>query len=112
DRVLAQVRMPRLGANPVVRSLLEPGRRQWKGVQQREAVAADAIGRNEVVGKHAARQRVGNRAGAAEERIRWIEQLAEVAVAHGRRWDGGGGRHVVATPDPFLAPEEKELAAV
>ena len=69
DRVFAEIRMPRLRANPVARPLLEPRRRQWECVQERSTVGADAIERDHVVEEWAAGQRIRDGAGAAKERI-------------------------------------------
>ena len=79
--------------NPVIRALLESGSRQGIGVEERQTVGAEAIGRDDVAGEAAALirggarqpgERVADAAHRAEVGIRRVQQLAEVAVAHGQ----------------------------
>src|SRR5207244_670750 len=112
DRVFAEIRMPRLRSNPVARPLLESRRQKRVGVQERSTVGADAIERDHVVGEWAAGQRIRDGAGAAKERIRRVQQFAEIAAAHRRGWDRRGGSSGITTPDPLLAPEEEQLVAI
>src|SRR2546425_10304269 len=104
--------MPRLRADPVRGALLEARRRQRIDVQQGQTVRTDAIGGDDVVRERPAGERVVNRAYPAEKWIRRIQQLAEVAAPHSRRRHGRRRGQRVAAPDPFLAPEEEQLAAV
>jgi len=104
--------MARLSPDPVRRSLLEAGRRQRIDVHERLSVRADPTGRDDVVRERLAGERIDDRACAAEERVRRVQQLAEVAAPHRRGRHGERRRRRVAAPDPFFTPEEKELAAV
>src|SRR5204863_3285654 len=47
-----------------------------------------------------------------KEEVLRVEQLSEVGVVNRERGDRGGGCVRIAPLDPFLGPEEKQLAAI
>src|SRR5207247_751693 len=111
-RVFPQVGEMRLRHDPVEGALVEPGRRKRKGVQQRAAIRTDQRLRDDVVRERLLRAGNGGGASAAKEEVLRVEQLTEVAVAHRERGDRGGGCVRIAPLDPFLGPEENQLAAI
>jgi len=104
--------MARLRPDPVRRPLLEARRRQREDVEQRLAVRADAAERDDVVRERLGRQRIDDRASASEERIGWVQQLAEITAPHRRSRHRCRGCRRVAAPDPLFTPEEKQLVAI
>src|SRR5262249_1858661 len=89
-RVLAQVRVVRIGADPVGSPLLKTGRGEGKLVEQGTAIRADAVRGNDVVREGLLGVRVGRHTGAAEKRIGGAEQTAQVPRTYFR------GRHRVS----------------
>src|SRR5262249_38898079 len=80
QRVLTEVRMRGLGPDPIGGSLLEPGYRERKDVQESLPVVADLGGWNDVAGKGRSGRRVIDNAHLREKGIGGAQQLAEVAV--------------------------------
>src|SRR5262249_13310661 len=82
-------------------ALLESGNRQWKRVEQRAALRAEAFWRDDVSLERLAGRGIANHAGGQER--------AEIAVAH------RSGRHDACLfldrpiALPLLAPEEEQL---
>src|SRR5205814_4091136 len=110
--ILARIARIRTGADPVVVAAHEASRRHRIGVEQCQAVLAQAISGNDVAGKRLSGRWIVDSDDAPEPEIARIEQLAEIALTHQRRRHCGGIRPGGAIPDPFLGPEEEHLVAL
>ncbi len=109
--ILAQVGVRRLSPDPVGGPLQESRNRRRQDVEQRLAVMADAIRRDDVAGERRPVQRVGYGADLLKVGIGGIEKFAEVPVAHRQARYRAGVGGIVAPLDPFLCYEEEQLIA-
>ena len=107
DRIPAAVDRMRQSLDPVARPLQESRDRQRIGIQNADAVRAEPVRRDHVVGERRTRIRVGDHAGPPEKRIGGREQLAEVAPPHGRRGYDTGARLILPVNHPLLRSEEE-----
>ena len=84
------------------------GRRQRVGIEQRDPVRRELTRRNDVARERLAGERVGERHRAAEELVRRVQELAEVAPPHRLgRHRGAVGLHGQVV-HPFLGGEEEQ----
>src|SRR5262249_33444631 len=109
ESILPEVGVTGKSLDPVGGALLESGYRLRVNVEQSLTVVTDAAGGNDVIWERLARVRIVGRAAPAKECVRRVQQLAEIAAAHGERGHNAGGGLLFATADPFLSPQEEKL---
>src|SRR5262245_49901605 len=112
EGVLAQVRVSVLGSNPIGSALLESRCGQRVDVEQSAPLWADHVLGDHVVRERPPCDRVIDHNSLAEELVGRVEQLAEVAVAHGESGHYACGSCLVAASNPLLCPEEKQLFSI
>src|SRR5262249_55552608 len=110
--VLAQVRVSVLGSNPIGSALLESRCGQRVDVEQSAPLWADHVLGNHVVRERPPCDRIIDYNSLAEELVGRVEQLAEVAAAHGESGHHTSRTSLVAACNPLLCPEEKQLSPV